>query len=196
MHASTGLPPEALARARAGAAAPLVAHVIFRLDTGGLENGLVNLINHMAEERFRHAVICLTGYTRFRERIGRADVPVFALNKAPGNSPLLHLRLWRLFMRLRPDIVHTRNLGTLEAQLPAALAGVPARIHGEHGWDVGDTDGSNRRNRALRRLFRPLVHRYIALSKHLERYLCEGVGVPPQRVLHLCNGVDTKRFHP
>ena len=27
--------------------APLVAHIIYRLDIGGLENGLVNLINHM-----------------------------------------------------------------------------------------------------------------------------------------------------
>ena len=26
---------------------PLVAHVMYRFDTGGLENGIVNLINHM-----------------------------------------------------------------------------------------------------------------------------------------------------
>jgi len=26
---------------------PLVVHVMYRFDTGGLENGIVNLINHM-----------------------------------------------------------------------------------------------------------------------------------------------------
>jgi len=26
---------------------PLVLHVMYRFDTGGLENGIVNLINHM-----------------------------------------------------------------------------------------------------------------------------------------------------
>ena len=35
---------------------PLIAHVIFKLDIGGLENGLVNLLNHMPRERYRHAI--------------------------------------------------------------------------------------------------------------------------------------------
>ncbi len=30
---------------------PLVAHVMYRFDTGGLENGIVNLINHMPDSR-------------------------------------------------------------------------------------------------------------------------------------------------
>ena len=38
---------------------PLIAHVVNSLATGGLENGVVNLVNH-AERRFRHAVICMT----------------------------------------------------------------------------------------------------------------------------------------
>ena len=39
---------------------PLVVHVLFRFDTGGLENGVVNLINHMPRSAYRHAVD--TGY--------------------------------------------------------------------------------------------------------------------------------------
>ena len=31
--------------------APLIVHLIHRLDVGGLENGLVNLINHLPPER-------------------------------------------------------------------------------------------------------------------------------------------------
>ena len=31
--------------------APLVVHLIYRLDVGGLENGLVNLINWMPADR-------------------------------------------------------------------------------------------------------------------------------------------------
>ena len=33
---------------------PLVAHVMYRFDVGGLENGVVNLINHMPREAYRH----------------------------------------------------------------------------------------------------------------------------------------------
>jgi sugar transferase (PEP-CTERM/EpsH1 system associated) len=175
---------------------PLIAHVIYRLDVGGLENGLVNLINSIPARRFRHAIICLTAYSDFRGRIQRGDVPVYSLNKPPGNSPVTHYKLWRLLMRLRPDIVHTRNLAALEGTLPAALAGVPVRIHGEHGRDVGDLDGSNRKYQLWRGLFKPFVHQYIALSKDLERYLHEKIRVPAGKVSQLYNGVDIDLFHP
>ena len=44
---------------REASSAPLIVHVIHQLDVGGLENGLVNLINHLPPERYRHAIICL-----------------------------------------------------------------------------------------------------------------------------------------
>jgi sugar transferase (PEP-CTERM/EpsH1 system associated) len=175
---------------------PLIAHVIFRLDIGGLENGLVNLINRIPVERFRHAVICLTDYSAFHRRIRREGVPVYSLHKPPGNSPLVHFKLWRLLAKLRPDIVHTRNLASIEGVLPAMLAGVPVRIHSEHGHDMADLAGGNRKYQRLRRALRPFIHHYIALSKDLERYLHEKIRVSPDRVTQLYNGVDTKLFHP
>jgi sugar transferase (PEP-CTERM/EpsH1 system associated) len=196
MHAARDLSPERAAAAGGADVPPLIAHVIHRLDVGGLENGLVNLINRMPAERYRHAIICLDDFTEFRRRIARADVPVFALHKPPGNSPVLHWRLWRLLLRLRPDIVHTRNFGTLEAALPALLAGVTARVHSEHGHELVDLGGHRRTRRWVRRAFRIVVHRYIALSKDLERYLRDKVGVPPARLVQLYNGVDTERFRP
>jgi len=176
--------------------APLVAHVVHGLRVGGLENGLVNLINRMPSERYRHAVICLKDYDRFAERIERDDVPLFALHKHEGKDPALHFRLWRALRRLRPDLVHTRNLAAVEAQLPAWLAGVPARIHGEHGRDMADLAGANRRYRLLRRSLRPLVHHYIPLSRDLESYLRDAIGVVPERMTRITNGVDVERFRP
>jgi sugar transferase (PEP-CTERM/EpsH1 system associated) len=95
---------------------------------------------------------------------------------------------------MRPHIVHTRNLAPLEACLPAWAAGVPVRVHGEHGWDVGDLDGSNRGHQLARRLYRPFVSHYVALSSHIEDYLRKAVGVPAGAVTHIYNGVDTQRF--
>jgi sugar transferase (PEP-CTERM/EpsH1 system associated) len=196
MLAGPGLLRDAAPSAGATGGAPLIAHVIYRFDVGGLENGLVNLINRIPPHRFRHAVISLTVCSDFRRRIERGDVPVFSLDKPPGNSPVTHFKLWRLLRTLRPDILHTRNLAALEGTVPAALAGVPVRIHGEHGFDVEDLDGSNARRQYVRRLFRPFVHQYIAVSRNLGAYLQEKVGVPAARVVQIYNGVDTDRFQP
>ena len=175
---------------------PLVAHVLYRFDTGGLENGVVNLINRLPADRFRHAVIALTEITEFSHRIQRDDVQLIALNKPPGQGFWMFARVRKLLRDLRPAIVHTRNLAALEMALPAAWAGVPVRVHGEHGWDISDPDGRSRKFRLVRRAYRPFVHQYIALSRELERYLVDHVSVAPQRVAQLYNGVDAERFRP
>ena len=175
---------------------PLVAHVMYRFDTGGLENGVVNLINHMPADRYRHAVIALTEVTDFRKRIKRDDVQFIALNKPPGQTLWIFPQLYRLFRQLRPAIVHSRNLAALEVQLPAWLARVPVRIHGEHGRDVGDLDGSNVTYQRVRRFYKPFVSYYLALSRDLAEYLDGIIRVPASKVLQVYNGVDTERFHP
>ena len=174
----------------------LIAHVIHRFDIGGMENGLVNLINHMPRDRYRHAIVSLTDSTSFRDRIERSDVDYYSLHKKPGQDLGLYVRLWRLFRRLKPTIVHTRNLASLEAVFPAALAGVPFRVHGEHGRDVQDIDGTKRRYRWLRRALAPLVQRFIALSGDLEIYLVKDVGIAASKVVRITNGVDTDKFCP
>ena len=175
---------------------PLIVHVIYRLDVGGLENGLVNLINRLPASQYRHAIVSLTDVSDFQQRIKRRDVPCLALNKRPGNDIGMLWKLWRLFREMRPAIVHSRNLAALEAQLPAWLAGVPCRIHGEHGRDVYDMDGTSRKYRWVRQLYQPLVHRYVPLSQELEVYLREQVGVPDAKIRPICNGVDVEHFRP
>ena len=172
----------------------LVVHVVYRFDVGGLENGVVNLINRIPADRFRHAVVALTEVTDFRRRVERDDVQYVSLHKPPGQGLSQYPALYRLFRAMRPDVVHTRNLAALEATVPAWLAGVSARVHGEHGWDVADLDGGNRKHRWIRRAYRPFVTHYVALSKQIEGYLQDAIGVAPGRVSQIYNGVDTLRF--
>ncbi|HTS23441.1 MAG TPA: TIGR03088 family PEP-CTERM/XrtA system glycosyltransferase [Casimicrobiaceae bacterium] len=175
----------------------LVAHVVYRFGVGGLENGIVNLVNHLSRDRWRHAIVSLTDISReFTERIVHPDVTYLALGKRPGHLVRDYPKLLREFKALRPAIVHTRNLAALEAAVPAWAAGVPVRIHGEHGWDIQDPAGRRRRYRLVRKLYRPFVQHYIALSRHLADYLEQQVGVPDTSLSQIYNGVDTDRFYP
>ena len=173
---------------------PLIVHVIYRLDYGGLENGLVNLLNRLPTTKFRHAIVCLAGYSDFRKRIQRDDVEVYSLDKRPGKDLGVYVRFWRLLRKLRPDVVHTRNLGTIDMQLVALFAGVPARVHGEHGWDASDPLGVNPRTLLIRRVCRRAIQRYIAMSRDLAGWLESTVGVAPSRVAQIYNGVDLRKF--
>ena len=173
----------------------LVAHVVFRLDYGGLENGVVNVINGSSTDTCRHVVIALTEATEFADRLADG-VSVYSLNKRPGKDLGAYVRLYKLFRRLKPDIVHTRNIGTMDCAFLAFLARVPVRIHGEHGWDVHDPDGTNPKYRFMRRVLHRFVNRIVTVSDDLKRWLSTSVGVPTAKIQHICNGVDIDRFRP
>ncbi len=175
---------------------PLVAHIIYALGTGGLENGLINIINRAPADRYRHAIICLTGADDFASRIIVPGVEVIELHKQPGQDFGVYRRLWKVLRRLRPALVHTRNLASLEMQLVTLPIAGLKRVHGEHGRDIQDLDGTNKKYNLLRKALKPFIHRYIAVSKDLQSWLKHTINVPDHKLRQIYNGVDTKKFKP
>jgi sugar transferase (PEP-CTERM/EpsH1 system associated) len=175
---------------------PLVAHVIHRLGIGGLENGLVNLINHCPTDRYRHAIVCLTEATEFRHRLRDTSVQVIEMHKRAGQDWGLYRKLWAALRALRPSILHTRNFGALDSLLPARLAGIRHHVHGLHGWDVNDLRGTNPRYRTIRRLGDRSTDAYIAVSRDLAAWATATIGIAPNKITQIYNGVDTLRFRP
>lgn len=175
---------------------PLVVHLIYRFECGGLQTLLAECINRMPAQHFRHAVICLTGYTDYAEKITRPGVALYALEKPPGQGLSTHLKLWKLLRRLRPSILHTYNISTIEYNATAFLAGVPVRIHAEHGRDSVEINGNNARYNLLRRLLVPVIHAFVPVSADLSEWLRKTVGVPARKIALVPNGVDTVLYAP
>lgn len=175
---------------------PLIVHLTYMLDFGGLETLIVESVNRMPVDQYRHAIVCLTRFTDFKDRITRPGVEIVALDKQPGLGLGTHLKLWRLLRRMKPTILHTYNLATAEYAFTAAMAGVPVRVHAEHGRDAGDPEGKNPRHRLLRRLLLPFIDAYVAVSDDLALWLRREVGIPDKKVLLIDNGVDTSHFVP
>ena len=175
---------------------PLVVHIIYTLSTGGLENGLVNIINRSPPGRYRHVIICLTMADDFAQRITVPDVEIIELHKREGHDFHCYWKLWKLLRRLRPDVIHSRNMAALEAQLCGIGMGNVKRVHGEHGREINDLDGSNWKYLLFRKFMRMFIHQYIAVSMDLESWLIKTVGVRHDRVRQIYNGVDHDRFTP
>ena len=174
---------------------PLVVHLIYCLDTGGLEKVMLNCIRGMSGQGFRHAVISLTHASEFAKQLP-ADVPVYCLGKKPGADLTVHLKLWRLLRELRPTILHSYNLATLEYHPISWLAGVRGHFHAEHGRDLSDPKGDNKKYQWLRRLISPFVHRFVAVSDDLNQWLLEKVRLSPKKVQLIYNGINTDNFNP
>ena len=170
-----------------------IMHVIHHLVIGGMENGIVNLINRLPRGRFRHVVVCIEDYSDFARRIERDDVELIACHRSQIGIWRLRWQLFTLFRRLRPDIVHSRNLSGLDALLPARLAGCKT-LHSEHGFDIDNLNGAASKPALLRRFHEPFVRGYICVSKDLRRLMIEQWGIPVAKVRQIYNGVDTELF--
>jgi len=174
---------------------PRVLHVIQSLAVGGMEQRLLGLIEH-STDRFEHRICCIRDPRTDAPRFEAAGAQTMFVGKSAGRDRGVLWRIARVCRSLRPQIVHTRNWGSIEGVLAARLARVPVVIHGEHGRDHATYSTQDRRRDQLRRLLFPLIDRIVVVSKPLERWLLDEMGVVAHKAAFIPNGVDTERFRP
>jgi sugar transferase (PEP-CTERM/EpsH1 system associated) len=171
-----------------------ILHVLHAFSPGGLENGVVNLING-SPDHFVHELCFLSRSGEFLQRLQR-PVRYHELHKREGNDLSLFFRLRQIFQQTQMDIVHTRNWGAFDGVLAACLTRRPVLIHGEHGRDLSDPEGSNKSRNLARRTLAFRTKKVIAVSRDLYRWLKDIVRLPERKLVFIPNGVDTDRFHP
>ena len=106
--------------------------------------------------------------------------------------------LYRLYSRLRPDIVHTHNPKPgVYGRIAARAAGVPTVVNTQHGLYAQPTD------RLARRLPVYALERLAASCSDVELIqnpedleILARLGVPRKKLRLLGNGVDLDRFRP
>lgn len=169
-----------------------VLHVVFSLDPGGMENGLVNVAGRLPAAEFEAHVCCLERRGAFADRL---PVPanVTVLDKPPGRSPRTIVRLHRLMRRLRPDVVHTHDLGPLVYGCWASLGGrLAPLLQGEH-VQFPAAEQTPRRLRQ-RRFYYRFCRRLHTVAQALRPAVA--ALAPGRPVDVVANGVDTERFQP
>lgn len=170
-----------------------IVHVVFSLDPGGMENGLVNMARALSREEFEVHVCCLERRGSFAERLPDPR-NVYVLDKGDAFSIGAILKLVRLISRLRPHVLHSHNLGPLIYSGLASGMGLRCPIfHGEHSL-LPPEDCRPKRLRQRQWLYRSCrkVH---TVSSGLRRQLLE-LGLPGPKITVLPNGVDTDNFAP
>jgi sugar transferase (PEP-CTERM/EpsH1 system associated) len=173
-----------------------IMHFVDGLGKGGLENGLVNLIERLDPERFEHVVCAIRYLGPNADRLPRERVRVICLERKVTESTL-HLGAFVGAIReAQPDIVHGRNWGAVEASPAGRLAGCRAVVHSEHGLETDANAWEPLRRRLFRRFAFELAHRVVSVSYQLRDLHARRTGFAARRISVIHNGVDGRRFHP
>ncbi len=168
-------------------------HVVDHLGKGGLENGLVNLINNLDSARFEHVVCTMRLLGPNADRLP-GNVRVMCLGKRDSDFPVQVGRLARKIREIEPQIVHSRNWGAVEAVAAARWVRSCAVVHSEHGLESGAETKEPRRRTWFRRLAFELADRVVTVSHQLKELHSRRTGFAADKISVIHNGVDGSRF--
>ena len=171
---------------------PLV-HFITELETGGAQMALYRLLTRLEPTRYAPTVLCWTnGNGAIGRRIRDHGIAVHDLGMT---GPLRIDALGRLLRQLRqqrPAILHTWMFhANVPGRIAGRLAGVPIIISGER------TMGQESKTRLrLNRATANLADRITCVSPQVATFARTEIGLPPDKLTVIPNGVDTALFRP
>jgi sugar transferase (PEP-CTERM/EpsH1 system associated) len=171
-----------------------ILHVIHSFNAGGLENGLVNIING-SPDHLVHELCILSEGVDFAKRLHQ-PVTCRQLYRRDGNDPRLIRRICEVVWQAKPHILHSRNWAAFDGVLASFFCPRVTVLHGEHGREIEDPHGRIRRRNLAMKLSSPRVKKFIAVSRDLHRWLSNRVRIPERKLILIPNGVDTNRFQP
>ncbi len=168
-----------------------VLHALLSLDCGGMEHVVVDLVRCGVEAGHRVEVLCLERPGALASKLNELCVPVHCLEKPPGIHLRLRGEILKLLRAVRPDVIHTHQIGTLfYVGPPARRAGISAIVHTEHGAEY---DG-RWKTRWLARLAARHAKRFICVSDDTAQHVLRHRVVPRRKIEVIHNGVDIDLF--
>lgn len=174
---------------------PRVLYTINRMDVGGSQTHLLQVLRLLDRDRFEPLLCCLSGEGSLLEEARQIGVPVLnggmgAIKSVAGAAAVV--RLAGLMRRERVDVAHNYLLranvvGTVAARavrVPVALASKRG-CHERHGLELAGA-----------RLSNWLASRVTANSNAVRDFVHANEGCPLEKMVVIPSGIDTERFSP
>lgn len=167
------------------------------LRMGGAERHIVTLLPALERSRIQASVCCLQGRGPLYDDLREKGVPVQALDLGYGRGSILPtiLALQRTIRALRPDVVMTQGMNAgLVGRLASRLGGVDTVIVWKH--NVGHLGRHGRTERWVDRALAPITTRYFGVSYGQMTYLVDDLGLAPEKIRVIHNGLDPSGYPP
>lgn len=168
-----------------------IVHLIQALNTGGSENVLLKTLPRMSQE-YEHRIITLREPGELAKRFREMGIKVINLSSNGWIDLIFGQRLARLVKTQQPELVithlfHADLVGRLALQKRISAPVIPSLVttyNFSRYWPA--------------RLFEKLTHRwarhYFANSEAVKEFYVSNIGVSPEKITVIPNGVDVALY--
>ncbi len=171
-----------------------IIQMVLSLDIGGQERLVARIVRALYARGHDVHVVTLSEGRALASELGK--VPIHQVHFRGANmerfgfDPLLHGRLYQLFKKIRPDVIHTHNTAPLAYAAPAArLAKIRKVVHTKHG-----NFKYSPRALSIVRFATRFVSDFVAVSDETAR-AAEKNERPRAKALHVIeNGIPLDKF--
>jgi glycosyltransferase involved in cell wall biosynthesis len=174
-----------------------VVHGVLSLELGGLERLVIDLAREGLRREQRVSVICIEQPGRLAKNAEALGAEVYHLGKPRGRRRDAIAHAANLLETLRPDVIHTHQVGALWylGQAAQRLNGLPV-LHTEHSDHVALARGwmAKLRARLLWRRTAALAGRFCCVSEDVAHSVRRWQTVPRGKVDVVLNGIDVESF--
>ncbi len=173
-------------------------HIVNSFDVGGMENGLVNLVNYSDNSIICHAVCALCGIGRAGALINQKTTKLFLLTNDSGKvNRTIFIDIYKVIKKVKPDIIHIRHWGPLwDTTIAHLLTFRRSRlVFSYHGKTYHEYCSRNKVTSFKRKILLRFIDQVVTLNEDMlvtlrnEERIAGPITVIP-------NGVDTKKFSP
>jgi glycosyltransferase involved in cell wall biosynthesis len=167
-----------------------ILHVVEDLRIGGLERVIESIVMGLNREKYRVEVWCLARGGEIAESLKRQGIPVRVLGLMSYYNPFRVLALARRMKEEQFDLVHTHGyFASTFARMAAFLAGVPVILQHLHTT----YHGYKMRNVPIEGLFSLFSARVICVSRAVQEFAVETLGIHPNRTCVIYNTASANR---
>jgi glycosyltransferase involved in cell wall biosynthesis len=172
-----------------------ILQIIPTLGLGGAEIIVEHLSLALIEQGFDVSVVSLyKEHSPITERLEAYGIPIFYLNKKKGLDLKIFFRLYKLFKKEKPDVVHTHLYSTTYATPVSIITGVPTRIHTIHSIAKKEVGWLKRKVNKFFYKFCSLIP--VAISPAVQESVISEYGLLTKKIPLIYNGVDIKKCIP
>src|SRR4030067_3667826 len=169
-----------------------IMQITHDLNYGGLQKLVVDISRNLDKTKYQVSVCTLKEGGPLEKELQKEDIKIIKLpHSNNGVDYLSFWRLYKIFKEEKPDIIHTHNTQPfIEAGIAALLAGIPVKIHTDHGRQFPD----KRRDMFAEWAFSHFTDQLVAVSENLKDDISKYEGIRANKIKVISNGIDGNKY--